>query len=140
MKAFLPRRYQANIAHCAGAEVQKTSPFVMGPTGKLVSKTIRTERLRLERETPARSGQVDEYLGDGKNIRDEKWTKSIAVGKRSFVERIKSIMGVLAIGRKSIEVGESYQLREPSIPYGARFGAKKCYIGPENAYFWDVIL
>ena len=83
---------------------------------------------------------VDDYLGDGKNIRDEKWSKSIAVGNRSFIERIKSIMGVLAIGRKSIEVGESYQLREPSIPYGARFGAKKCDIGPENTYFWDVIL
>ena len=83
---------------------------------------------------------VNDYLGDGKSIRDEKWTKSIAVGNRGFVERIKSIMGVLAIGRKNIEVGESYQLREPSIPYGARFGAKKCDIGHENTYFWDVIL
>ena len=66
--------------------------------------------------------------------------KSIAVGKRSFVERIKPIMGVLAIGRKSIEVGESYQLREPSIPNAARFGVKKCDIGLENTYYWDVIL
>jgi len=46
------RRYQTNIAHCAAAEVQKTSPFVMAPTGKLVSKTIRAERIRLERKTP----------------------------------------------------------------------------------------
>lgn len=82
---------------------------------------------------------VDDHLGDGKNLRDEKWTKSIAVGNRSFVERIKSIMGVLAIGRKSIEVGESYQLREPATPYVAHFGAKKGNIGSENTYFWDVI-
>jgi len=83
---------------------------------------------------------VDAYLGDGKNIRDEKWTRSIAVGNRSFVERVKSLMGVLAIGRKSIEAGETYQLREPAVPYGAHFGVKKGNIGAENTYFWDVIL
>jgi len=82
---------------------------------------------------------VDDYLGDGKNLRDEKWTKSIAVGNRRFVERIKSVMGVLAIGRKSIEVGESYQLREPATAYGAHSGAKKGNIGSDNTYFWDVI-
>ncbi len=48
-------------------------------------------------------------------------------------------MGILAIGRKNVGVGESYQLREPEIPYGAHFGAKKYDIGPENTYFWDVI-
>jgi len=79
-------------------------------------------------------------LGNGKNIRDEKWTRSIAVGSRGFVDRVKSILGALALGRKSIEAGESYQLREPSIPYGARFGGKKGDIGPENTYFWNVKL
>lgn len=51
---------------------------------------------------------VDDYLENGKNTRDEKWTMSIAVGNRSFVERVKSLMGALAIGRKSTEVGDSY--------------------------------
>ena len=41
-------------------------------------------------------------------------------------------LGALALGRKSIEAGESYQLREPSIPYSAHFGVKKGDIGPEN--------
>ncbi|MFH1951583.1 MAG: transposase [Pseudomonadota bacterium] len=81
---------------------------------------------------------VDDYLGNGKNIRDEKWTRSIAVGSKGFVDRVKSILGVLALGRKSIEAGESYQLREPSIPYGAHFGVKKGDIGPINTCFWDV--
>ncbi len=48
-------------------------------------------------------------------------------------------MGPLAVGRKSIGKGDSYQLREPSIPYGAHFGAKKCDIEVENTYFGDVI-
>ena len=81
---------------------------------------------------------VEDYLGNGQNIRDEKWTRSIAVGSGGFVDRVKSILGALALGRKSIEAGESYQLREPSIPYGAHFGVKKGDIGPENTYFWNV--
>jgi len=83
---------------------------------------------------------VEDYLGNGKNIRDEKWTKSIAVGSRGFVDRLKSALGVLALGRKSIETGESYQLREHSIPYSAHFGVKKGDIGPENTYIWNVKL
>ncbi len=80
---------------------------------------------------------VEDYLGNGENIRDDKWARSIAVGNKSFVERVKSMMGPLAIGRRSIGVGESYQLREPAIPYGGYFGARKCDIGSENTYFWD---
>jgi len=82
---------------------------------------------------------VDEFLGNGKNIRDDKWTESIAVGNKSFVERVKSLMGGLAIGRKSVEAGESYQLREPAASYGTHFRAKKCNIEAENSYFWNVI-
>ena len=81
---------------------------------------------------------VDDYLENGKNTRDHKWTKSIAVGNRSFVERVKSLMGALAIGRKSTEAEDSYQLREPVVPYIAHFGRKNDDVGPENTFFWDV--
>ena len=53
---------------------------------------------------------VEDYLGNGKNARNDKWTKSIAVGNRDFVERLKSLKGILAIGRKSTKAEESYQL------------------------------
>jgi hypothetical protein len=82
---------------------------------------------------------VEGSLENGKNIRDDKWSMSIAVGDKRFVARVKSLMGGLAIGRKNIGVGESFQLREPAVPYGAHFGVKKCDIGSENAYFWDSI-
>lgn len=82
---------------------------------------------------------VDDYLRNGNNIRDGKWTESIAVGSKTFTERVKELMGVLAIGRKSTGVGESYQLREPDVPYAAHFGAKKSNIEHENMYIWDVI-
>ena len=83
-------------------------------------------------------GWVEDYLLNGNNIKDEKWTKSIAVGSRGFVDRVKSILGALALGRKSIEAGEAYQLREPSIPYNAYFEVKKDDIEAKNTYFWNV--
>ena len=82
---------------------------------------------------------VDDFLENEKNIRDDKWTTSIAVGNRSFVERVKLLMGALAIGRKSTQSGESFQLREPAAPYKADFGVKKRNIGPENTFLWSVI-
>jgi putative transposase len=83
---------------------------------------------------------VEDYLENGKNIKDQKWTRSIAVGSKGFVERIKSMLGALALGRKKIEAGESYQLREPSAEYNVNFRVKKDDIGPENAYFWNFSL
>jgi hypothetical protein len=33
--------------------------------------------------------------------------------------------------------GDSYQLREPSAPYGEHFGVKNEDIGLKNTYFWN---
>ena len=49
-------------------------------------------------------------------------------------------LGALALGRKSIEAGKSYQLRETSVPYNVHLGGKKGDMGSENTYFWDVNL
>jgi len=46
-------------------------------------------------------------------------------------------LGALALGRKSIEAGESYQLREPAVAYSVHFGVKNGDIGLENTYFWN---
>ncbi len=82
---------------------------------------------------------VDDFLENGKNIRDDKWTKSIAVGNRTFVDKVKALMGILAIGRKSTGVDQSYELREPETHYSTHNGVEKSDIGPENTYFWNII-
>ncbi|MCL0062093.1 hypothetical protein M1N62_03940 [Thermodesulfovibrionales bacterium] len=51
---------------------------------------------------------MEEYLNNGYNRHDEKWTKGVAVGSKSFVERVKSMLGVLDKGRKTIETKEGY--------------------------------
>lgn len=81
---------------------------------------------------------VEDCLKKGRNNRDDKWTKSIAVGNRDFIDEIKGTMGVMAKGRKCIEAEGSYQLREPSIAYGNQFVDKKDNIEPQNTYFWNI--
>ena len=38
---------------------------------------------------------VESYLVNDDNYRDEKWSKSIAVGSKRFIDNVKSLMGVL---------------------------------------------
>ena len=81
---------------------------------------------------------MEDYLSNGKNIHDDKWTRSIAVGNEGFIDRVKSMMGVLAIGRKNIGAKDGYQLREPAAVYNTHFEGEKYDIGVENTYLWDV--
>ena len=83
-------------------------------------------------------GWVEEYLNNGSNSRDDKWSKSIAVGSKGFVEKVKFLLGVMAKGRKSLKAAEGYQLREPSAPYNAHFDIKNEDIGANNTYYWDI--
>ena len=64
---------------------------------------------------------------------------NIAVGSIGFVEKVKSLMGALAIDRKSIGGGEPYQLRKPPLPYWANFATKNGDIEPQNNYYWVAI-
>ncbi|MFA4911376.1 MAG: transposase [Desulfobacteria bacterium] len=82
-------------------------------------------------------GWVEEYLGDGEKARHEEWTDSIAVGSKPFVEKVKELLGFRAKGRRIIEAGEGYQIREESAPYNALFGAEKEDIVSENTYSWN---
>jgi len=46
-------------------------------------------------------------------------------------------MGGMALGRKVLDKGESFQLKEVQYPYNAHFGAKKSEIGAQNTYVWN---
>ena len=43
---------------------------------------------------------VNESLANSNNVRDSRWTRSIAVGSEQFVERIKAGLSIKALGRK----------------------------------------
>ena len=86
--------------------------------------------------TSAHRSWVDEALGDGNTVRDGKWSESIAVGSRKFVERTIQELGIRAKGRIVREREGQFELREPQTYYQAHFEVKKRDIGPENAYYW----
>ena len=45
--------------------------------------------------------------------REERYSKSIAIGSQSFVETVQAKMGIKAIGRRIRKnIGDRYQLRE----------------------------
>ena len=83
-------------------------------------------------------GWMDESLGNGGGRRDRKWSRNIAVGSEEFVERTKVELGIRAKGRKVLDGGEEYQLREPRASYSDIFDTKNADIGPENSYFWKI--
>ena len=60
---------------------------------------------------------IDEYLRLKKTERESRWTESIAIGNRDFVEKIQNQLGVKAKGRKIIEKNGSYSLKEEHSPY-----------------------
>jgi putative transposase len=83
-------------------------------------------------------GWVEEHLADGATVRQDKWTGSIAVGSRSFIESVKANLGFRAKGRDVIGTDAGYQLRESHASYKALFEAKNEDIGLKNTRFWDI--
>jgi putative transposase len=81
---------------------------------------------------------VTEYLDKAEKIREKEWTRSIAVGSRPFVEKVKDQLGIRAKGRAVIEGTQGYQLREEAAGYQALFQVENSDIGLDNAYLWDI--
>lgn len=88
-------------------------------------------------KTVHRNG-VDRCLENGANSHEDKWTQSIAVGSRNFIDNMKSMMGGMVSGRKCIGAGDSFQLREAQSFYFHHFRAEKTEIDLENSFFWDL--
>ena len=61
---------------------------------------------------------VEKPLKQSKIVRESKWTQSIAVGDKSFLEQIKEWLEFRAKGRKIYERDDEYQLREGQTVYG----------------------
>lgn len=62
------------------------------------------------------------------NVRDSKWSESIAVGSENFIDATKKLLGIKEKGRKKINGGEGYELREPPVSSNTNF---------ENTYYWE---
>ncbi len=83
---------------------------------------------------------VEEVLCADKQVRDEKWTKSIAVGSQDYVNHIKEQLGYLASNRTIRQTTETttFHLQEPPASYNAFSGVGNDDMKGDNVYFWDV--
>ena len=81
----------------------------------------------------AHSRWVDsEMQNDNHSNRENKWTQSIAVGSKTFIEKMKKALGYKAKGRKIISADDTFELREAITPFG---NADKLDSG--NTYLWN---
>jgi len=83
-------------------------------------------------------GWVEESLGREELGRQSRWTESIAVGSKAFVEDTKERLGISTIGREVIGGDGVYELREAESSYDALFGPENSDLSSKNAYYWDL--
>jgi putative transposase len=75
---------------------------------------------------------IEEAIQEDHPVKETKWTQSIAVGGKLFIEQIRAALGFKARGRKLIGSDETFQLRENQTSYG-RFND----LGADNVFLWD---
>lgn len=77
---------------------------------------------------------TDDSLGTSTFIREDHWTQSVAVGNKTFIEKIKEYLGDRAKGRMIIGTGDAYQLKESQAAYGKSVDSH-C----ENTFSWSML-
>ena len=64
--------------------------------------------------------------------KENKWTQSIAVGSKAFIEKMNGALGYMARGRKIICADDTFELREVITPFGNADN-----LDSENTYLWN---
>ena len=75
---------------------------------------------------------VDSAIQTDNSGKETKWTQSIAVGSKTYIEKMKEALGYRAAGRKIISADDTFELRETITPFG---NADNLYSG--NTYLWN---
>ncbi len=61
---------------------------------------------------------VESAIQTDNRDKEIKWTQSIAVGSKTFIEKMKGALGYKARGRKIICADDTFELREVIAPFG----------------------
>ena len=75
---------------------------------------------------------MDSAMQTDNSGKENKWTQSIAVGSKTFIEKVKQALGFKAKGRKIFYAEDTFQLREVLAPYG-----KANSLDSGNTFLWD---
>jgi hypothetical protein len=77
---------------------------------------------------------VEEALKTKEQIRERRWSESIAVGSLSFIEEVKAELGARGFARKIISSAEGHELRKPMVSYHDHFRREKTLLHHENGF------
>lgn len=80
----------------------------------------------------AHSKWVESEIQTDNSGKENKWTQSIAVGSKTFIETMKEALGFRAKGRKIICADDTFELREVIAPYGKATDQES-----GNTYLWN---
>lgn len=80
---------------------------------------------------------VNDALNKNTHIRESRWTESVAVGSRTFIEETQQQLGFRAKGRKISEDEETFELREESEEYDSV--GENSRLRLKNTYLWQDI-
>ena len=75
---------------------------------------------------------VDREMQTDNSGKENKWTQSIAVGSKTFIEKMKEALEFRATGRKIICADDTFEFREGLTPYG-----KANNLDSGNTSLWD---
>ena len=75
---------------------------------------------------------VDSAMHTDNSDKENKWTQSIAVGSKTFIEKMHETLGFRAKGRKIISTDDTFELREVLTPYG-----KANNLDSGNTFLWN---
>jgi len=87
-----------------------------------LQELLRADNVRRLKENYRK--QIEDSLIKGNLARESSWTKSIAVGSKGFVEKIKNELGIRTAHRKIFETNKVYELRESGKSYTLNFIGK----------------
>ena len=85
----------------------------------------------------SRKKLVEEILKTKNYIWESKWTQSITVGSKNFVEGIKEKLGIRAKSRKVVGSEDLYHLREAQAAYNSNFIPENGVLSGKNTYIWN---
>jgi len=82
---------------------------------------------------------IEDALKTENNMREAKWSRSIAVGDKEFIEKIIKELGPKARYLKAMGASTEFQLKEEQIPYPVDDDTENSSLSAENMYYWNNI-
>ena len=80
---------------------------------------------------------VEEALPGEKAVRDDRWSRAIAIGSLAFVDNVRSELGIKAMHREVAQLEGTYILREQSEAYGEDFASENDSLTLNNTISWE---